>query len=117
MNHEPTLAKVQLTEGLGHAGEAHTARAVLDTDDIEVLREALAVAWGDLLVVQLKCIDRAAEIARLKGHAVTLAETARQVEQERCAKLCREYAAQAAITDFQRHTAKQLAAAIEGPNV
>lgn len=37
-------------------------------------------------------------------------------ERERCASLCREYAVQTSITDFQRHTAGQLAAAIEGPN-
>ena len=53
----------------------------------------------------------AAEVLR----ATIRAEVA--AEQERCARLCREYAAQTAITEFQRHTAEQLAAAIEGPNV
>ncbi len=44
---------------------AHPAPAVLDTDDIELLREALAVAWGDLMTAQLKQNDQAAEIERL----------------------------------------------------
>lgn len=34
----------------------------------------------------------AAEIERLRVHAVVLAETARQVERERCAKLCEDWA-------------------------
>lgn len=45
---------------------ARPARAVLDTDDIEVLREALAVAWGDSMTAQLKNHDQAAEIQRLR---------------------------------------------------
>ncbi len=78
MTTEPTLAKVQLTDGLGLANETHAAPAVLDTDDIEVLREALAVAWGDSMTAQLKNHDQAAEIDRMRTalQAVVDAEAA-----------------------------------------
>jgi hypothetical protein len=59
------------------------------------------------------------EVRRLEvdlGNTRTEALLAMAAERERCANVCREYAAQAAITAFQRHTAGQLAAAIEGPN-
>ena len=46
---------------------AWPAPAVLDTTDSEVLREALAVAWGDSMTAQLKNHDQAAEIARLRA--------------------------------------------------
>ena len=48
------------------ADEAHQAPAVLDTTDSEVLREALAVAWGDSMTAQLKNHDQTAEIERLR---------------------------------------------------
>ena len=77
--------------------------------------EAALMAAG----AQMQAKD--AEIERLRaklGQLVLPAiEAAVAAERERCAKLCREYAAQTAITEFQRHTASQLAAAIEGPNV
>lgn len=42
----------------------------IDTDDIEVLREALAVAWGDSMTAQLKSHDQAAEIEQLRAAAL-----------------------------------------------
>jgi hypothetical protein len=95
MNNDSMLAKVQLTDGLGPDAEARCicgemllsacpgewepgcdlgnnpahvrpARAVLETDDIEVLREALAVAWGDSMTAQLERNDLAAELERLR---------------------------------------------------
>ena len=55
-----------------------------------------------------------AEIQRLREHAVILAETARQVEQERCAKLCDANFEQHATNGFPREasTARALAARI-----
>ena len=74
------------------ADEAHQAPAVLDTTDSEVLREALAVAWGDSMTAQLKCNDQAAEIERLRaklGQLVLPAiEAAVAAERERCARIC-----------------------------
>lgn len=98
MTAETTPAKVRLSAQLGPAAEARCmcgemllsachgewepgcdlgnnpahvrpARAVLDTDEIEVLREALAVAWGDLMTAQLKSNDQADELAGLRRDA------------------------------------------------
>lgn len=66
MQHDTPPVKVASTDQLGHADETHAAPAVLDTDDIEVLREALAVAWGDSMTAQLKINDQAADIERLR---------------------------------------------------
>lgn len=66
------------------------------------------------------CAEAADEIARLREHAVILAETARQVERERCAKLC-EYKGPELLRwwgDGQANAAcQECATAIRGPNV
>jgi hypothetical protein len=53
-----------------------------------------------------------AEVARLGDHAVTLAETARLVEQERCAALCLRPAGW--LTPQQQAIATEIRAAILG---
>ena len=43
MTEESTPAKVRFSDQLGHADETQVATAVLDTDDIEVLRDKVTV--------------------------------------------------------------------------
>jgi hypothetical protein len=113
MQHDTPPVKVASTDQLGPASEARRplpkAGPVCFADAHSILTYTVPAVGRHLpgvLDVGLWTSDQ------MRAYA----DTAAAAERERCSKVCHEYAAQTAITDFQRHTAKQLAAAIEGPN-
>ena len=91
MNHEPTLAKVQLTDGLGHAGETHHLPTPEDLRSYADDADQHSNRWVPIAPASLRGIADEFERLRAKlGQLVLPAiEAAVAVERERCAQIAR----------------------------